>query len=172
MLESMRRWLYLTMALVLAGCSTSVYVRDGVTDGDTFYLAPLAIADNDPALQSWVAYSLIRSACQLDVGGDNPARVSTYDCELRARRNLLETWQLKRDQEDPYLDTLLAVDEAGFLEEYVVYYLGRANWQVPIDIDLGSFGEWRRSRLGRHRAQTRLVGSWGYRERPAEQAGQ
>jgi hypothetical protein len=158
------------IALTLAGCNSSIYLRDGVTDGDTFFLAPAALTDDDPVLQSWVAYSLIRSTCQLDVGGENPARVSTFDCELKARRNLLEAWQENRENAangesaDPYLDTLLAVDRAGFLEEYVAYYFRKDGWQMPSDLDMEAFRDWRRSRLERHRAETHLVGSWGYRQ--------
>jgi hypothetical protein len=134
-----------------------------VTDGDTFYLAPRALTDDDAVLQSWVTYSLIRSTCQLDVGGENPARVNTYDCELRARRRLLDSWRENRERADPYLDTLLAVSQAGFLDEYVVYYFGRDSWQVPAEVDLDAFRDWRRSRLRGHKPETRLVGSWGYR---------
>ncbi len=152
----------LAPVLMLAGCSSSVYLHDGVTDGDTFYLAPAALTDHDPVLQSWVAYSLMRSACQLDVGGADPARVSTYACELKARRSLLDAWQEYRERPDPYLDTLLVVRRAGFLEEYVAYYFGKPAWHVPSGLRMDAFGAWRRSRLAGHKPKTRLVGSWGY----------
>lgn len=156
----------LLTAALLAGCNPAIYVRDGVTDGDTFYLAPVAWVDDDPALQSWVAYSLMTSTCQLQVGGDNPARVSDYGCEYTARMHLLDTWtEQKQDDpaaQDPYLDTLLAVREAGFLEEYVVFYFGRDHWQVPAEVDEQAFADWRGRHLRRHRPQSRLVGSWGY----------
>lgn len=153
----------LAPVFAVAGCNSSVYVRDGVTDGDTFYLAPQALVSDDPALQSWVRYSLIRSACQLEVGGENPARVSTYQCELTARRHLLDAWQEKREHPDPYLDTLLTVREAGFLDEYVAHYFGRAGWEMPADLDFAAFRDWRRAKLRRHKPETRLIGSWGYK---------
>lgn len=156
--------LAIVSVIAMAGCSSSVYLRDGVTDGDTFFLAPRALTDQDPVLQSWVTYSLIRSTCQLEVGGENPARVSTYDCELKARRNLLAAWQENRVHADPYLDTLMAVSRAGFLEEYVAYYFRKDGWQVPSEIDMDAFRDWRRSRLRRHKPETHLVGSWGYRQ--------
>jgi len=169
MLGRMCRVYCLAAALILAGCNTSIYVRDGVTDGDTFYLAPQAFTENDAVLQSWVAYSLMRSACQLQVGGDNPARVNTYDCELTARERLLDAWEQKRElgapREDAYLDTLEAVREAGFLDEYVVYYLGKPDWQLPSMIDAPAFDEFRRTVLPRHEPQTRWIGSWGYQAR-------
>ena len=79
--------------LVLVACSGEVYVRDGVTDGDTFYLSERALSDDDPGYQSWVTYSLAKSACQLQIGGDNPARANSFECELMSRRLLLDSWR-------------------------------------------------------------------------------
>lgn len=154
------------VVLLGAGCNGEIYVRDGVTDGDTFYLAERALSDFDPALQSWVSYSLTRSACQLAIGGDNPARNTSFDCELVARRHLVETWEEQRARragsEDDYLDQLAQVQEAGFLPEYVAHYLKRREWRLPADLDRQSFSGWRRQHLDGHRPLTRLVGSWNY----------
>ncbi len=154
------------LALVVAGCSADIYVRDGVTDGDTFFLAPHVFVDDDPALQSWVSYSLTRSACQLEVGGGNPARVSDFGCELTARQHLVDTWEEQKaehpDAADPYLDALVRVRDAGFLREYTVDFFARGDWQVPAEVDTTSFREWRRRHLPRHRPETRWTGSWGY----------
>src|SRR5210317_45117 len=62
--------LALLALLPLLASGGDIYTRDGVTDGDTFYLAPRAWADDDPVLQSWVAYSLMKSTCQLEIGGE------------------------------------------------------------------------------------------------------
>ncbi len=154
--------------LLLTACNSEIYTRDGVTDGDSFYLAPRAYADDDPALQSWVAYSLMKSTCQLEIGGPNPARVSDYGCEFTARQHLVETWQEQRREHpgvsDPYLDDLLAVREAGFLDEYTVRYFGKKHWQVPAEVSVADFRRWQRRHLRRHRPETRIIGSWGYRE--------
>lgn len=159
----------LLLVLLLAGCSGEIYTRDGVTDGDTFYLAPRALADDDPVLQSWVAYSLVKSTCQLDVGGEIPARVSNYRCELTARRHLLDSWDEQRrehaDIADPYLDALTSVRDAGFLDEYTVRYFATNSWQVPPGVVVDDFREWRREHLPRHEPETRIIGSWGYRQR-------
>ena len=156
------------LLLVLAGCQSGVYVRDGVTDGDTFYVAPLAYASNDPVVASWVRYSLIRSTCQLDVGGENPARVSTYDCELRARHHLVDAWIEELNADDShsnsYLNALLEVRDAGFLDEYVAHYLGEAGWEYPSGLERDAFRRWRRDHLRRHRVKTRLIGYWAYRD--------
>lgn len=161
------RFLIMLAMLALAACSGEIYTRNGVTDGNTFYLAPRAWADDDPALQSWVAYSLVRSACQLEVGGENPARVSDYGCEFTARSHLVDTWVEQRAENpraaDPYLDELLEIRDAGFLDEYTVRYFGRSHWQVPAEVDVPAFRRWERRHLGNHRPQTRLIGSWNYR---------
>ena len=161
------RFLAILVLLALGACNTSIYTRDGVTDGDTFFLAPHAHSDDDPVLQSWVAYSLMKSTCQLELGGDNPARNSDYGCELTARRHLLDAWERQRAEHpqasDHYLDTLLIVRDAGFLDEYTVRYFGRDHWQVPAEVGLGEFHDWQRQHQPRHRPQTRLIGSWNYR---------
>ena len=155
------------LLLALGACNTSIYTRDGVTDGDTFFLAPHAYSNDDPVLQSWVAYSLMKSTCQLELGGHNPARNSDYGCEFTARRHLLDAWERQRAEHpaasDRYLDTLLAVRDAGFLDEYTVRYFGRDHWQVPAEVRLGEFREWQHEHLRRHRPQTRIIGSWNYR---------
>ena len=161
------RILLLLVCLPAVALAGQVFTRDGVTDGDTFYLAPHAHMDDDPVLQSWVAYSLTRSTCQLEMGGDNPARNSSYGCEFTARRHLLEAWDAQRAEHagasDDYLDALLRVREAGFLDEYTVRYFGKKHWQVPAEVDVPAFRRWQRQHLRGHRPQSRLIGSWNYR---------
>jgi len=147
----------------LSGCNTGIYLRDGVTDGDTFYLAERALTDDDPVLQSWVSYSLTLSACKLAIGGDNPARASSFECELTARGHLLDSWQEQgANDSDDYLDTLTAVRNDGWLAEYVARYLARKPWQIPADLDLDGFEQYRQATLPRHKPTTRIVGSWNY----------
>ena len=159
----------LPLLLLLGACNTEIYTRGGVTDGDVFYLAPRAYQDDGPVLQSWVAYSLMKSTCQLDIGGDIPSRASDYGCEFMARQRLVEAWGEQRQEHrhatDSYLDDLLAVREAGFLDEYTVHYFGRKHWQVPVEVRVDDFRRWQRANLRRHRPETRLIGSWGYRDR-------
>lgn len=163
----MERLLATGIALLLAACQSGIYVRDGVTDGDTFFLAPVAHSSDDPVIASWVRYSLIRSSCQLQFESPNPARVSRYDCELKARRHLVDAWLESRwrdsAEDTAYLDTLATVSAAGFLEEYTAHYLGKRGWRLPADIDLRAFAGWRRIHLRSHRPETRLIGYWGYR---------
>lgn len=153
--------------LLLAACNSGIYTRDGVTDGDAFYLAPQATSNNDPAYQSWVAYSLMKSTCQLQLGGDNPAKASSFQCEFTARRHLINAWEEKRPLnqglEDRYLDALGDVNEAGFLAEYTAHYFHRKDWLLPEGLRSGDFDRWRQQNLRGHRPQTRITGSWNYR---------
>ena len=167
------RFFFLPAMLLLCACSSEIYLRDGVTDGDTFYLAQRALVDNDPVLQSWVAYSLARSSCQLEIGGPNPARNHSYDCERRSRAILAETWSEKRTEmpgrADRYLDDLVLIRDAGFLDEYVARTFGRRGWDLPNELDLRAYRYWRKQSLRRHRAETRIVGSWNYAHRVGPQ---
>ena len=158
----------LALSAALTGCDGTVYVRDGVTDGDTFYLAPYALTEADPVLQSWVSYSLTRSACQLQNGGPNPARANSFDCELTARKRLLDFWGERRQADpgisDEYLDKLSQVRSAGYLEEYTLSYFGKKSWRVPENLDMGDFRHWRQKNLRGHKPMTRIIGSWNYAE--------
>ena len=173
MLPSMRPGLLLPTLALLVACSGDVYVRDGVTDGDTFYLADRAMTDGDPAYQGWVRYSLARSTCQLGIGGDNPARATSFECERTARRLLAEAWQEARAEDrgvhDPYLDDLLVVYEAGFLDEYVAGNFRRRHWDLPRDLRSSDYRRFMKTRLPDHEPETRLTGSWNYSSRVSGQ---
>ena len=156
----------LPIILMIAACNGQVYLRDGVTDGDTFYLAEYAWTQSDPVLQSWVSYSLTRSTCQLQIGGDNPARASSFECELTARQLLLQTWAEQKakapDSRDEYLDDLVQVAAAGYLDEYVAGFLEKKQWELPDDLETRAFWKWQRKNLRGHEPQTKITGSWNY----------
>lgn len=159
----------LGLAVTLFGCNGDIYLRDGVSNGDTFYLAPRALVDSDPVLQSWVSYSLSLSTCQLQLGDVNAARASAYTCELTARRLLSDTWAEKAIENpqiaDDYLDDLALVSESGFLAEYVAYYFRRTHWHIPGELRIQEFRAWQRSHLRGHKPKTQLTGSWNYANR-------
>lgn len=163
------RYTVLILCLALAACDRGIYTRDGVTDGDTFYLAPAAFGNDNPAYQSWVTYSLIKSACQLKLDAPIPARASSFDCEFRSRRHLVNTWQEKlavnQDIKDEYLDALAAVQAAGFLGEYTAHYFARDGWQLPDGLRTDEFRAWRRQHLRGHRPVTRITGSWNFQRK-------
>ena len=165
------RMRYLVLILLIPGLATAseIFTRDGVTDGDSFYLAPGAFSNEDPAYQSWVTYSLMKSACQLEIGGDNPARASSFDCEYRSREHLVNAWQEKKavatDISDDYLDALADVQLAGFLAEYTAQHFGKKHWVLPEGLRSAEYDQWRRKNLRRHRPMTQVTGSWNYRDK-------
>ncbi len=150
----------------IGGCNSEIYVRDGVTDGDTFYLAERALSDDDPVLQSWVRYSLTKSTCQLQIGGENPARASSFECELTARHMLLDAWNERKlvspDVTDQYLDELNQIERAGFLSEYVVRHFRKNHWKLPVDLEQRTYRVWQRRHLPKHRPEMNIIGSWNY----------
>jgi hypothetical protein len=163
----MRPGIAAVLLLLVAACNGEIYVRDGVTDGDTFYISPYAAGNPDPVVQSWIRYSLARSVCQLQIDSGNPARASSFDCERRARTHLLEAWAEETLEDaalrDPYLDDLRFVRNSGFLDEYVAHHFAKSGWALPDDLDMNAYHRWRRSELRGHDAETRIIGSWVYR---------
>ena len=165
----------LLAALACVACDTRVYVRDGVTDGSRFALPADAHSDSDPVRQAWIAYSLARSICQLDMGGDNPARNSSFSCERDARETLAEHWnrsradltlagkRLRATQGARYLDLMSAAYAADALDGYVWTHLRERGWSGPPDAAVARYRDWAAQHLPtQHRAETRIIGSWGY----------
>lgn len=162
----MKRVFWPVSLIVLGACHSEIYVRDGVTSGNRFHIEETQLLNDDPVVRSWVAYSLSKSVCQLELGGADPAHANSYGCELSARLHLLDEWaQRKLDQPgliDGYLDTLATVQREAFLDEYVAHYFGRSDWQVPAEADIAGFRKWRRQHLPKHKPYTRVIGSWSY----------
>ena len=156
-----------SLLTALGACNGEIYVRDGVTDGDTFSIQPAAATSDSPVTQSWIRYSLSRSVCQLEANVPNPARATSYDCELEARQHLVEAWQEKTGLDgavhDAYLDDLRFVAANGYLREYVAHYFSERTWTIPDDLSMSGYHTWRRRELRGHRPVTHIVGSWSYR---------
>lgn len=153
--------------VALSACSGEIYLRDDVTDGDSFNISSTHAASQDPVTQSWIRYSLARSVCQLRMDTDNPARASSFECERNARRHLATAWteytDANRDLYDPYLNDLRFVRNSGYLDEYVAHFFGQPDWTLPGDLDMRRFHRWRKQELQDHDAVTHLIGSWSYR---------
>ncbi|MEJ2275530.1 MAG: hypothetical protein P8Y01_13335 [Woeseiaceae bacterium] len=66
------------------------------------------------------------------------------------------------DAADPYLDALLRVQKAGFLDEYTVRYFGRDDWVVPAEVRVADFRRWQQQHLPGHKPETRIIGSWNF----------
>lgn len=185
-------WISLFLSL---GCGVQVYDFGGGGRGTQFHVPAKAAMNPDPVVQSWIAYSLAKSTCQLQIGGELPSENSSFKCELRPREVLVKRWATRNqvdgpattpspiasptitprpsptptstlsgptaaDEQDEYLDLLVRVQEANFLEEYVWFYFRERDWPQPDWLELGEFESWRTQNLGWHRPETRFIGYW------------
>lgn len=157
----------------LSGCGIYTFSAGG--HGTSFVLPPDAALNSDPVVQSWAAYSLAKSTCQISRDGERPSHYDSFECELRPREVLVRRYRDRSDpvERDTYLDLLANVERDGFLAEYVWVYLGNSSWIRPDWLRLEEFEPYRRSRIPRHRARTRLIGWWTDEPLPpsAPQAG-
>jgi hypothetical protein len=85
---------------------------------------------------------------------------------MMARRLLLQTWAEQKakapDSRDEYLDDLVQVAAAGYLDEYVAGFLEKKQWELPDDLETRAFWKWQRKNLRGHEPQTKITGSWNY----------
>lgn len=130
-------------------------------DGARVVLGPGAARTQETA-EAWIVYGVSRLAAvrARPASAHNQSR-SDFAIELQARRDMLAYWrklQSERDARDPYLDTLLAIEDAGLLEEYVLIGFGRPGWTLPPDalpaLDLDAFLAYARENLVDHVTQT------------------
>ena len=121
----------LLWVLGLSGCALQIYNLGGSGRGKDFYLPAGAAMNPDPVVQSWIAYSLSRSTCQLEMGGESPSTNSSFECELRSRRVLLDRWMGREDTtvRDAYLDLLVRIRAEQLLGDYVWVYLRPRSWR-------------------------------------------
>ena len=108
--------------------------------------------------EAWAAYGvmLLYAASQ-----PSAMRLDDYGIELAARTLLANFWNDRPAEErarDAYLQALVAVEQAGYLDEYVVVNLARPGWTIPAEalarLDLAGFAAWQREHLAEHRVET------------------
>ena len=78
-------------------------------------------------LALWGSYGIALATAAEKLGHDD------FAAELEARTFLADAWKKDRAStaaRDPYLDTLVAVRDAGFMPEYVLAFLTRQGWTI------------------------------------------
>ena len=83
--------------------------------------------------------------------------VTGYAAELAARRAALREYHLRDAQSDSaYFSELARIEAAGYLEEYVWYYLRSEGLdkEPPAELDLAGFESFRLRELAAHEAKT------------------
>ena len=112
---------------------------------------------------AWILYALVRSHWQEEEffkeNPDAPEYRYTFKEELEGRTTLSKAWaKVKKDDQgggDQYLDALVTVYEAGFLPEYVWYFLRDQKWgDAPDALRLEDFDGWRSAHLANHTIET------------------
>ncbi len=106
----------------------------------------------------WASYGVALATAADRLGHDD------FAAELEARTFLADSWKKGRassSASDPYLDTLAAVRDAGFMSEYVLAFLTREGWTVSgsdlAKLDIAGFTAWAAAHLPRsHEAVTRV----------------
>jgi len=93
-----------------------------------------------------------RSLNALPLGAYRPS----FDAEVAARQSMVKIWRElneKEPQRFAYMESLAAVEQAGFLREYVWHYHRLAEWPPVADLRNEAFAGWRAEQLRDHRPQ-------------------
>jgi hypothetical protein len=82
----------------------------------------------------------------------------TFEEELFCRNNMVQIWSEIQEKTpgltDTYLDEVLGVRDAGFLDEYVWTYHAQEGWPLPEDLKLEEFNDWMAQNLSQHESKT------------------
>lgn len=125
-------------------------------------LAPEVLEGGAGKMGPWLAYGASKSLAIDERGAANPnAGVDDFDTEYAARAALADAWKELRGKDvakDPYLDLLVTVKDAGFLDEYVVLSFSRPGWTIPAKylpgIRFNDFIRWSDAHLPKHDVPT------------------
>jgi hypothetical protein len=106
---------------------------------------------------AWLAYALMRGSIyqELQTRGSGNRSADDFLIEYRAREMLANLWLESRESDevepDAYLDKLVEIADAGFLDEYVILVFAKPGWTVPLDyardLDPAGFSDWWREHV-------------------------
>ena len=114
---------------------------------------------------AWLLYATARITAYVELEERQPGAnlaADDYEIELFARKALTDFWFESRQgsnaSPDPYLDTLVEIDRAGFLEEYVIGTFAKPGWTISAGdlakIDGVEFSAWAQTELKGFATQT------------------
>lgn len=116
---------------------------------------------NPSIAAAWYAYALSHANWISEHYKDkDPAKdyKLAFEEELLCRGNLVQVWyELKEktpDLKDIYLDEMVTVRDAGFLEEYIWTYHSDEGWPLPENLQLEEFDAWMAENLPEHHPET------------------
>ncbi len=124
----------LLLSALLVACATPP--EPSAPDAFDVVLEPSVLGQSLAQQAAWGDYALARIVAVADLKGarQNPA-ADDYLIELRARAALADTWRERRaapdTAADDYLDRLVAIADAGQLEEHVLGAFLKPGWTIP-----------------------------------------
>jgi hypothetical protein len=152
-----------SVGLLSASCAHAADRPDSIDqetkESQTIFLEP------DPSLGKeegtvWLGY-LMALAANADKRANTlkpGPLVPTFDEEVAARKAVAQIYRESRQSDDridlPYFSTLVMVDDAGFIPEYIWVYLRNKAWAEPSRLRLSEFEKWRERHLQGHTGQT------------------
>lgn len=117
---------------------------------------------NEKSAPIWLGYLISRVAFHDKHHLPMPASgeiIPSIEEEVDARRSASQMYKELKEKDaklkDAYWDTLLQVDQRGFMAAYVWTFLRRKQWPPAAQpANLAAFHEWRRRALPKHTPQT------------------
>jgi len=101
---------------------------------------------------AWLAYAAAQAVAYKDLqqrkAGNGTA--DDFEIEVRARSTMAAYWREQLEANDvppdPYLAKLVEINDAGFMDEYVIGTFAKPGWAIPSSglekIDLPAFWQW------------------------------
>lgn len=150
-------------AFLLSACLFSLVHADtnGVPTPNKITIAIGPFPSDEDELTSKLAYAKALLVWAINNGAQQTAPLGPYvppfEAELFAREKQVAIWRelsAKRPSGYIYMKQLLAVQEAGFLPEYIWYYHRRESWSTEASgLRQQEFLIWKQANLANHRAQ-------------------
>jgi len=104
------------------------------------------------ASPGWVAYGIGLSSWEPSYLSNG--KPNYFEREVFARSEAAKIWKELRKkgsvEADENLDTLWAINDAGYMKEYAWVYLKRRSWRDPGDLRLEAFQVWAKENLQQH----------------------
>ena len=120
--------------------------------GNKVYFSQKIFADKN-ASPGWLAYGIGLSSWEPSYLSNG--KLNYFDREVFARSEAATIWkQLRKKgsvEADKDLDALWAVNDAGYMKEYLWVYLKRRSWQDPGNLRLEAFRVWAKENLQQHK---------------------
>ncbi len=149
---------------LLLGCLSSPKVQETNSKEEAVTIdvsLDPSLMSNDASLASWLAYAIIIADEMNTYYTQQPSGnfILTFAIELSAREGMIEQYvSLKNNGDLPetyqYVEELLLIENAGFLEEYVFFSFNPGTWENDKGFIEADFTNWKEINLSNHQPLT------------------